>query len=175
MHGWFKYGEVLMNKLGVKSVMLDTSFCIRLMDNQDALHGNAIAYFRYFLSEKITIHLSTIAVAEYAVGDDPVNLPLDKLQLEAFDFRDAAAAGFLHTTLMGQKMNVEGYNRRIIANDIKILAQLKTRSIASIITKDVASFSKFFKPLTDVGLLDVVFLNLNISPNQALGELFSLT
>ena len=109
--------------------MLDTSFCIRLMDNQDLLHQNALAYFKHFLGEKITVHLSTIAVAEYAVGDDPSNLPLDKLQLEAFDFRDAIIAGNLHSTLIGQRTNVEGYNRRIIANGIKILAQSKKRSI----------------------------------------------
>src|SRR5215210_5069607 len=103
----------------INIIMLDTSFCIRLMDDQDPLHQNALAYFRYFLTEKITIHLSTIAVAEYAVGDDPLHLPLDKLQLEAFDFRDATNAGLLHKELIGKKTNVEGYNRRIIANDVK--------------------------------------------------------
>lgn len=145
------------------------------MDDQDPLHQNALAYFRYFLTEKITIHLSTIAVAEYAVGDDPSNLPIDKLQLEAFDFRDAATAGSLQGALIGQKFNIEGYNRRIIANDVKILAQLKTRSIESIITKDVTSFSKFVKPLINLGLLKVSFFDLNIPPNQALGELFPIT
>lgn len=68
-----------MNKMGINNIMRDTSFCFRLMDDQDRLHQNALSYFRYFLTEKIIIHLSTIAVAEYAVGDDPSNLPLDKL------------------------------------------------------------------------------------------------
>ena len=54
-----------MNKLGIESVMLDTSFCIRLLDDSDDLHINALEYFRFFLQEKIIIHLSTIAVAEY--------------------------------------------------------------------------------------------------------------
>jgi predicted nucleic acid-binding protein len=58
-----------MNDLGIKSIMLDTSFCIRLMDKNDLLHTNALAYFKYFLTEKISIHVSTIAIAEYAVGD----------------------------------------------------------------------------------------------------------
>ena len=164
-----------MNKMGISSIMLDTSFCIRLMDDQDPLHQNALAYFRYFLTEKITIHLSTIAVAEYAVGDDPSNLPIDKIQLEAFDFRDAATAGLMYNKLIGQKTNIEGYNRRIIANDVKILAQLKTRSVEAIITKDVTSFSKFVKPLIDAGLLNVSFFDLNIPPNQVLGELFPIT
>src|SRR6185312_4643240 len=116
-----------MNKLGIESILLDTSFCIRLMDANDNLHTNALEYFRFFLQEKITIHLSTIVAAEYAVGDDPQNLPLNNLQIETFDFRDAATAGEFHRKLMGNKTNIEGYNRRIIANDVKILAQIKCR------------------------------------------------
>jgi len=68
-----------MNKLGIKNIMLDTSFCIRLMDENDNLHSNALEYFNFFLQEKIIIHLSTIVVAEYAVGDNPENLPLEKV------------------------------------------------------------------------------------------------
>jgi len=82
-----------MNKLGVESIMLDTSFCIRLMDVNSDLHSNALEYFKFFLQEKIVVHISTIVVAEYAVGDDPQNLPLNNLQIETFDFRDAATDG----------------------------------------------------------------------------------
>ena len=85
-----------MNRLGIETIMLDTSFCIRLMDANDDLHIHALEYFKFFLQEKITIHLSTIVVAEYTVGDDPQNLPLDNLQIETFDFRDAATAGVFH-------------------------------------------------------------------------------
>lgn len=49
-----------MSRMGIVSVMLDTSFCIRLMDANDNLHAHALEYFRFFLQEKITIHLSTI-------------------------------------------------------------------------------------------------------------------
>ncbi len=118
-----------MNKLGIKNILLDTSFCIRLMDENDNLHSNALEYFKFFLQEKITIHLSSIVVAEYAAGDDPQNLPIDNLQIETFDFRDAATAGLFHKELNGNKINIAGYNRRIIANDVKILAQIKNRGM----------------------------------------------
>ena len=85
-----------MNKLGISSIMLDSSFCIRLMDKNDALHQNALDYYKFFLAEKISIHISTIVVAEYAVGDDPRNLPLSNLQIESFDFLDGATAGQFH-------------------------------------------------------------------------------
>ena len=163
-----------MNKLGIESVMLDTSFCIRLMDANDELHSHALEYFKYFLREKITIHLSTIVAAEYAVGDDPENLPLNNLQIETFDFRDAATAGIFHKELMGNKTNIAGYNRRIIANDVKILAQIKTREIDAIISKDVESITKYINPLINSNLLTLRFIDLNNRLNEELGELFPL-
>jgi hypothetical protein len=47
-------------------------------------------------------------------------LPIDKLQIETFDFRDAATAGIFHKELKRNKNNIESYNRKIIANDVKI-------------------------------------------------------
>ena len=163
-----------MNRLGVETIMLDTSFCIRLMDANDGLHTNALEYFKFFLQEKIIIHLSTIVVAEYAVGDDPKNLPLDNLQIETFDFRDAATAGLFHKELIGNKTNIAGYNRRIIANDVKILAQIKNREIGAIISKDVQSLTSYVNPLINSNLLSVRFIDMNKRLNEQLGELFPL-
>jgi len=111
-----------MSNLGISSVMLDTSFCIRLMDKNDALHQNALDYFKHFIIEKISMHVSSIVIAEYAVGDDPANLPLNNLQIESFDFMDGKTAGNFHKEIKGNLANIQGYNRRIIANDVKILA-----------------------------------------------------
>lgn len=163
-----------MNRLGIESIMLDTSFCIRLMDANDDLHSNALEYFKFFLQEKIIIHLSTIAVAEYSVGDDPQNLPLANLQIETFDFRDAATAGIFHKELMGNRTNVAGYNRRIIANDVKILAQIKNREIQAIISKDVQSLASYVNPLINSNLLSLRFIDMNKRLNEQLGELFPL-
>ncbi|HCN85237.1 MAG TPA: PIN domain-containing protein [Anaerovoracaceae bacterium] len=163
-----------MNKLGVESIMLDTSFCIRLMDENSDLHSNALEYFKFFLQEKIVVHISTIVVAEYAVGDDPQNLPLNNLQIETFDFRDAATAGEFHRELKGNKTNIAGYNRRIIANDVKILAQIKSREIGAIISKDVESITKYVNPLINSNLLNVRFIDMNKRLNEQLGELFPL-
>ena len=163
-----------MNRLGIESIMLDTSFCIRLMDANDNLHSNALEYFKFFLQEKIIIHVSTIVVAEYSVGDDPQNLPLDNLKIETFDFRDAATAGIFHKELVGNKTNVAGYNRRIIANDVKILAQIKTREIQAIISKDVESLASYVNPLKNSNLLNVRFIDMNKRLNEQLGELFLL-
>ena len=113
-------------------------------------------------------------MAEYAVGDDPQNLPIDYVQIETFDFIDAATAGLLHAELKGRKNNITGYNRRIIANDIKILAQIKNRKIDAIISKDVQSHSEYVAPLIKSSLLNVRFIDLNKKLNEILGELFPL-
>ena len=161
-----------MNKLGINSVMLDTSFCIRLMDQNDALHLNALDYFKYFLSEKITLHVSTIIIAEYAVGDDPANLPLNNLQIETFDFLDSVTAGQFHKEIKGESDNIKGYNRRIIANDVKIFAQIKTKNIDAVISKDINSIKQYLMPLTTLNLINLKFIDLNTPLNQTLGQLF---
>ena len=42
-------------------VLLDTSFFIRLLNEEDPLHENAFGYFRYFLEHDFVIKISTIA------------------------------------------------------------------------------------------------------------------
>ena len=136
-----------MSKLGLNSIMLDTSYCIRLMDKNDALHQNALEYFKHFLSEKIIMHVSSIVIAEYAVGDDPANLPLNNLQIESFDFIDGKTAGLFHRIIKGDKSNIQGYNRRIVANDVKILAQIQNKKIEGFISKDLNSIKQYITPL----------------------------
>lgn len=167
-----KLEEESMSNLGIDTIMLDTSFCIRLMDKYDALHQNALEYFKYFLAEKITMHISTIVVAEYAVMDDPANLPLNNLQIESFDFIDAKTAGAFHAHLKGNQSSIQGYNRRLIANDVKILAQIKNKKIDGLISKDIKSSRDYIDPLIESNLLQVKFINLNIPLSQTLGKLF---
>ena len=161
-----------MNDLGIKSIMLDTSFCIRLMDKNDSLHQNALDYFKYFLSQKITIHISAIVIAEYAVGDDPSNLPINNLQIETFDFLDAKTAGLFHKEIRGSQSNIPNYNRRIIANDVKILAQISTKKIDAVISKDLRSVKQYIQPLINSNLMQIKFFDLNIALHEIVGKLF---
>lgn len=41
--------------IGIKSVLVDTSFCIRLLKIDDEYHQNTIDYFKYFLENRIDI------------------------------------------------------------------------------------------------------------------------
>ena len=75
------------------SVLLDTSFCIRLLKKDESLHQNAIDYFQYFLEHNVELYVSTITIAEYSVKDDPNNLPLKTVKIIPFDFFDGRTAG----------------------------------------------------------------------------------
>ncbi len=68
-----------------KSVLLDTSFFLRFLNETDPLFKNADGYFRYFLQKEITMMISTISVAEYCVGGDMNELPLKNLQIVPFN------------------------------------------------------------------------------------------
>lgn len=79
---------------GIKSILLDSSFCIRLLKSDADFHQNSVDYFEYFLDNGIEMYLSTIAVSEYAVGDNPDNLlSLNAFRLLEFDYKDAKIAG----------------------------------------------------------------------------------
>ena len=64
------------------SVILDTSFMIRLLSESDPLHSNAKGYFRYFLENNIPMYFSTVSIAEYCVKGDFYDLPFQECAAE---------------------------------------------------------------------------------------------
>jgi predicted nucleic acid-binding protein len=63
----------------VNGVLLDTSFFIRFLNDDDPLFENALEYYKYFLREEIKMYISTISVAEYCVGGSITELHLRNL------------------------------------------------------------------------------------------------
>lgn len=47
--------------------LLDTSFFLRLLNENDPLFMNADDYFKYFLHNSLPLFISTISIAEYCV------------------------------------------------------------------------------------------------------------
>lgn len=156
----------------MNSILIDTSFCIRLLKSNDPLHQNAKDYFKYFLESKIDIYLSTIVVAEYSVKDDAINLPLDFVKIIPFDFFDGKTAGEFHSVLIDNKDQVSGIERNLIKDDCKLIAQLYNRKIDGYITKDKKSFTKIFRPLQEKKGFTIELLDLEIPLKSFKGELF---
>jgi len=158
---------------GINSVLLDSSFCIRLLKADADFHKNVVEYFEYFLENEIELYLSTIVVSEYAVGDNPDNLlSLNAFRLLEFDYSDAKTAGSFFAELKGNEDLRNSKQRKVIINDIKLFAQIHNRQIDAYITKDRKSLNKMIEPLRNSHNLKFEFLDLSISLNDKLGRLF---
>lgn len=106
-------------------VLLDTSFFIRLLNEEDPLHNNALGYFRYFLEHDFVIKISTIAIAEYCVRGDVSELPLKNMLIVPFNFDHAQRAGKMIAEVYAEKKR-RGATiapRAIVPNDTKMFAQ----------------------------------------------------
>lgn len=156
----------------MNSILLDTSFCIRLLKKDDPLHNNAYEYFQYFIENKIEMYLSSIVVSEYSVKDDINNLPLQTLKLIPFDFFDGITAGEFYTILNNKKGPKEKGERLIVKDDCKLIAQIYNRKIDAYITKDKKSFNQFFNPLQKEKRFTIEFLDLSIPLKEFKNELF---
>ncbi len=126
------------------SVLLDTSFLIRLLNDGDHLHKNARDYFKYFLDEDISLVLSTISIAEYCVRGSVNELPLHNFKILPFNFDHAQKAGAFSAIIFEErkKSNLDLNPRQIIPNDTKLFAQADVESrINFFITSDARSLT----------------------------------
>ena len=106
-------------------VLLDTSFFIRLLNEEDPLHNNALGYFRYFLEHDFVIKISTIAIAEYCVRGEVSELPLKNMLIVPFNFDHAQRAGKMIAEVYAEKKR-RGATiapRAVVPNDTKMFAQ----------------------------------------------------
>ncbi|MDC7996355.1 hypothetical protein [Altibacter sp. HG106] len=124
------------------SVLLDTSFFIRLLNDEDPLHKNAVGYFRYFLENDIVLKFSTISIAEYCVLGNLEDLPLKNIQILPFNLKEAQKTGqFANIIFAENKISEEKLSpRAIIPNDSKLFAQADLdKSITHFVTSDIRS------------------------------------
>lgn len=124
------------------SVILDTSFMIRLLNESDPLHNNAKGYFRYFLENKIPMYFSTVSIAEYCVKGDFYGLPFQNIRVLPFNIMHAKEAGLFAKTLFDARSKglIEMPDRLIIPNDSKIFAQGSVeKDIRYFVTSDIKS------------------------------------
>lgn len=128
----------------IRSVLLDTSFFIRLLNDEDYLHENALGYFRYFLEREITLKVSTITIAEYCVLGSLTDLPLINLQIVPFNLPEAEKAGEFANAIFKEKKAIisDLHPRAIIPNDAKLFAQADMdKAVSHFITSDIRSKS----------------------------------
>jgi predicted nucleic acid-binding protein len=128
------------------SVLLDTSFFIRLLNDEDPLHTNAKGYFKYFLENEIILKVSTISIAEYCVKGSPDELPWRNIQIIPFNLDHAKKTGeFAKVLFEENKVSKEKLSpRAIIPNDSKLFAQADLdNTITYFITSDSRSITTY--------------------------------
>lgn len=149
-----------------RSILLDTSFFIRLLNDKDSLHSNAVGYFKYFLENEIILKISTISIAEYCVLGKLEDLPLKNVQIIPFNLKDAEKTGeFARIIFTENKVNKEKLApRAIIPNDSKLFAQADLdKTITHFVTSDVRSkktlilLKKVTNPRFDIICIDIPF------------------
>ncbi|MCF8302734.1 MAG: hypothetical protein K9I94_05605 [Bacteroidales bacterium] len=155
------------------SVLLDTSFFIRLLNDEDNLHQNARGYFKFFLDQETIMKVSTISIAEYCVKGSIEDLPLMNVQIVPFNLDHAKKAGeFANIIFEEKQLSAEDLKpRAIIPNDSKLFAQADTdRSITHFVTSDSRSegtlklLKKKIKPRFEI-------IDINNPYNQVFGVL----
>ena len=128
------------------SVLLDTSFFVRLLTVDDPLHQNARSYFKYFLENEVVLKVSTISIAEYCVRGNINELPLKNIQILPFNLDQSIKTGkFADVIFRANSVNKEKlYPRAIIPNDAKLFAQADLDdSIKFFVTSDSRSKKTF--------------------------------
>lgn len=148
------------------SVLLDTSFFIRLLNDEDPLHSNAVGYYKYFLEKEIVLKVSTITIAEYCVLGKLEDLPLKNIQIVPFNLKDGEKTGeFAKIIFMQNKISIDKLSpRAIIPNDSKLFAQSDLdKTITHFVTSDVRSkntlalLKKGTNPKFDIISIDIPF------------------
>lgn len=154
-------------------VLCDTGFLIRLNKPADPLHANARAYLKYLLEGGHKLYVSTVALAEYAVGDQIGNLPMKYFRPVPFNVDHAQKAGeFARCVFEVRKTLPTDFSQRaIIPNDTKMFAQAEvTPAITHYLTAD-AECRKVYDLLAARLTTSFQFLHLGTPCHQAFGEL----
>lgn len=165
MIGWIIWG-VMDNK----SILLDTSFFIRLLNENDSLHKNTLDYYKKFLEKQVILKCSTISVAEYCVKGQLEELPLKDIQIIPFNITHAPKAGEFARIIFENKGKLEAEKRNIIPNDTNLFAQAE-------IEKEISAFATSDEECLKIYTLSKQNYNLNfdtINIRQPFNETFGL-
>jgi len=155
-------------------VLLDTSFFIRLLNEEDPLHDNALGYFRYFLEHDFVIKISTIAIAEYCVRGEVNELPLKNMLIVPFNFDHAQRAGKMIAEVYAEKKKRGAIitPRAVVPNDTKMFAQADVEQDINFYgTADVECKKVYDMIKSAEGKLSFDFLDITIPHYNYFGEL----
>jgi hypothetical protein len=154
-----------------KSVLLDTSFFLRFLNDKDPLFKNADGYFRYFVQKEIKMMISTISIAEYCVGGDVHEFPLRNLQIVPFNLDHAKRAGEFAKIIHQNKGTLQLRERILIPNDTKLFAQADCENSVELYLTSDSDSEKIYNQLRKGTSTSFQFIDLHIPHTQTFGLL----
>lgn len=157
-----------------QAVLLDTSFFIRLLNREDALHESAVSYFRYFLEHDYILKISTIAIAEFCTKGEITDLPLRNVQILPFNYDHAIRAGKLAEVAFRRKKEKGAlvYPRTVVPNDTKMFAQATVENeILHFVSADSEAY-KVYELIAEEKHLAFTYIDINTPWQMTFGELF---
>ena len=161
------------NREQQRIAMLDTSFLIRLLKDDEPLHASAKEYFQYFLERNFVLYISTVAVAEYCVKGEVDQLPFECVRVMPFNLDHAMTAGSYARSLFKAKSKGQFTpdHRLIIPNDAKIFAQASSVGAVYFVTADTNA-SKAMELLSKENGFSVAHLDIHNPLSSFSGTLF---
>ncbi|MEM7660493.1 MAG: type II toxin-antitoxin system VapC family toxin [Bacteroidota bacterium] len=157
----------------IERIFLDTSFFIRLLDNQDEHHANAVGYYQRWIADGTSLFSSTIVMAEFGVQADLGNFPARGLTTLAFDASHAAqTAIFAKAAFAARRKGIISLDHRnVIPNDTKLIAQAHTVGAEYLAGRD-QNLKAVLHFLQQQGLTSVQYLDITTPAAEFFGELF---
>lgn len=135
-----------------KSILLDTCFLISFVDDTRTYHNNALAYYKYFIEEGISMYLSSIVSSEFSIKQPLEDLPLSSFKTISFNIPDGYATSKIYNEFSKEKST--GVCRSCVKDDIKLLGLCEFNNIEYIITEDKKFYDKLVKLKKD-GIIKV--------------------
>jgi predicted nucleic acid-binding protein len=123
-------------------VSLDTSFLISFADPSRPHHAVALEYFRHCLAKSTPMWISVVAAGEFEVRQPVSDLPLQNFRIQPYNLPHAIRAAALFRALQKAPVPPAEETRRVIINDLKIIAQAEEDQIPVILTEDANTLSR---------------------------------
>jgi len=150
-------------------VSLDTSFLISFADPSRPHHAIAVDYFRHCLAQRIPMWISVVAAGEFEVKQPVSDLPLQNFRIQPYNLPHAIRAAALFRSLRAEGSHSSADDtRRIIINDLKIIAQAEEETISVILAEDASTLSKIVTRLrqANAAAVHVLLLKDGFTPGK---------
>ncbi len=156
-----------------EGALLDTSFFLRFLNENDQLFEKADKYYKYFLEKEFNLYIYTISIVEYCVGGNVDQLPLKNLIILPFNINHAKRTGEFARIIYDARNSGDLIvnERPIIINDAKLFGQADSEtSISYFVTSDTRSINicKIIKAKLD---LSFEIIDINIEHSEQFGLL----